>query len=222
MINFNGIKGAIFDLDGTLFDSMGVWDEIDRKFFAKRGLSMPSDYQDAVKRMHFPEAARYTVTRFAFRESEEEIVNEWLEMTKEAYAYDVELKPYAKETLTVLSARGIKLGIATSSAPELFMPVLERCGILPLFSAVARTEEVSRGKGFPDVYLLAAERLNLAPEECAVFEDILHGIKGAKSGGFTTAAVYDRFSAREEAELRREADCYITSYKGFLRHFRRS
>lgn len=210
------MKGAIFDLDGTLLDSMGVWDEIDRKFFARRGLALPEGYQDAVKSMHFPEAARYTVKTFAFPESEEEIVHEWLEMTRAAYAEEVCLKPFAKEYLTQLSRSGVRLGIATSSKEELFLPALDRCGVLPLFSAFARTDEAARGKGFPDVYLLAAQRLGLSPAECTVFEDIPLGIRSAKKGGFTAVAVYDSFSARDEAALRQEADLYIRSFGELL------
>lgn len=216
MIQLSNIKAAIFDLDGTLLDSMGVWDEVDRKFFNMHGLPMQDDYQQAVKNMHFPEAAQYTIEKYKIPKSPEAIIDEWMTLATDIYTNEVSLKPYAKEYLHTLAGKGVKLGIATSSRKELYTPVLMRSGVYPLFSTIVHTEEVSRGKGYPDLYLETARRLNVLPFECAVFEDIILGIKGAKNGGFITVGVYDKFSGCDEYALKREADYYLRSFSEML------
>ena len=203
---------AIFDLDGTLIDSMGMWEQLDADFLARRGLAVPEGYTEAVSSMNFPEAAAYTVRRLGLPESPEEIVREWNSMVAEEYAHGIGLKPHAREYLEFLRDRGIRLGVATALPPELYGPVLKNNGVFPLFAAFADVSEVARGKGFPDVYLLAAERLGVPPCRCAVFEDVLPGVRGAKAAGMTVFGVRDRSSARDEAAIRETAD-------GFLRDF---
>lgn len=215
MNKLQDIRGAVFDLDGTLFDSMGVWMEVDRQFLSKRKITMPDDYHDEVKCRNFPEAAQYTKSRFALPESEEEIMREWSEMTQRRYESDVVLKPYAKEYLTSLKERGVKLAIATSSKQALYAPVFARCGIAEYFDTVVTTED-TKPKRFSDVYEEAARRLGLSPCDCAVFEDIAVGIQSAKRAGFYTVAVHDVASAADRALLRTHADLYIQSFRELL------
>lgn len=209
-----GIKGAIFDLDGTLLDSLHVWADVDRRFFERRGLPLPPDYYDAVKLLDLSAAAHYTKERFALPEPPECFVEEWLSMIREEYALHIGMKPYAKEFLLALRQKGIRLALATSASSELFLPALMRHGVKELFSAFATTGE-SRPKHFPDVYLLAAERLSLPPDACAVFEDVLAGIESAKRGGFYTVAVEER-AERAGGALKAAADRYVTSFSELL------
>ena len=210
------IKGVIFDLDGTLLDSLHVWRDVDIRFFAKRNLPMPNEYLHNVKVLDLYDAAIYTKTTFSLPERPEELVREWLDMVKEEYKFHVALKPYAKEFVESLTARGVKLGVATSSAEELFLPCLKRHGIARYFTAFTETKEAARGKEFPDPYLLAAQKIDAIPEHCAVFEDILVGVKSAKSGGFFTVAVADHYSAADEKALKKEADLFIRGFEELL------
>ena len=210
------IAGAIFDLDGTLLDSMGVWGEIDRRFLARRGIPLPPDYTDAVSSLDFPAAARYTIARFALTDTPEMLMREWSGLARDAYAHEIPLKPHAAAYLRTLAARGVKLGVATSSTPDLYIPALRHNGVYDLFDAFTNRDEVARGKGFPDIYCETARRLGLPPSSCAVFEDIALGVKSAKAGGFLSVAVYDRFAALEEAVIRREADIYLESFAELL------
>lgn len=187
------IKGAIFDLDGTLFDSLWVWEEIDKRFLHKRGLEVPLGYAEAIGAMNFRLSAEYTIRLFGLDETPEALMKEWMEMAHSIYANEIKLKPLAKEFLLELYRRGVKLGIATSSTQDLYMPALENNEITDLFSVIMDTTE-TRGKDFPDIYLAVAEKLKLAPSECVVFEDLPLAIKSAKSGGFKTVAVLDKHS----------------------------
>ena len=186
------IQPAIFDLDGTVLDSLGVWAETDCKFLLRRNIAVPPDYQHAVKSLNFPEAADYTIARFGLEESPAAVMAEWLQLTRGAYACEVGL------------------------APELFLPALERHGLKQLFSTFVTTYDVMKGKHFPDVYLEAAKRLNVLPAECAVFEDVLSAVKTARAAGFYTVAVRDESSAAEEPELRANSDYYLKNYSELL------
>lgn len=212
----NNIKGAIFDLDGTLVDSMYVWQKVDVEFLSRRGFDVPSDYSKMIKTMHFETAARYTIKRFNLQETVEEIIAEWLNMAVNEYRYNVKLKPKAKDLLQKLHTTGTKIALATSSNPMLTEPVLENNGVLNLFSAVCYTSQVGRDKSNPDVYLLAAKSIGVPPTECIVFEDIINGIRGAKKANMKTVAVYDKESENEIELLKLEADLYIKSFEEVL------
>ena len=183
-------RGAIFDLDGTLLDSMGMWDDIDVAFLSRRGLTVPDDYVQAIVPLSFRETAVYTIDRFGLTETPEAVMEEWMRMAEEAYAFRVEPKPYAAELLRRWKARGIRLAVATANHEKLFAPALRRAGIYDCFDAFTTLAEVKRGKGFPDIYLRTAEKLALPPADCLVLEDILAGIRGARAGGFQTCLLY--------------------------------
>ncbi len=128
-------KSYIFDLDGTLLDSMGVWGQIDVDFLAKRGIAVPSDYMDAVSSMSFRETAAYTIKRFALPDAIDSLMREWNDMAAFAYGHTVQMKPYAKEYLMTLREHGVKLAVATTLSAELRAPVLRNNGIDTMFHA---------------------------------------------------------------------------------------
>jgi HAD superfamily hydrolase (TIGR01509 family) len=206
------IKGAIFDLDGTLLDSMHVWSEVDTQFLRKRGIAVPRHYTASVASFSFRETARYTIEQFDLDEDEDSIIAEWTAMSLDKYSSKVKLKAGAREHLEALKAAGIKLATATSILPELYEPVLRNNGIYGLFDAHTFTHEAGRSKSFPDVYLLAAERLGVEPCSCVVYEDLIHGIQSAANAGFYTVAVEDYASAHIASEIKTAAHLYITSF----------
>ncbi|HEX3016864.1 MAG TPA: HAD family phosphatase [Caproicibacter sp.] len=209
-------SAAIFDLDGTLIDSMDVWEKVDGIFLAKRGIAVTPDYTATVGAMSFQEAAEYTIRRFGFADTPAELIREWTKLVEYEYANKIRLKPHAKEYLDFLRSGGVKLGVATALSEELYGPVLKNNGVFGYFEAFASVCEAERGKGFPDVYLLAAKRLRTPPEECVAFEDVLPGIRGVKAAGMTAIGVYDAHSAPDEAKIRSLADRYIFGFSELL------
>lgn len=206
------LDAMILDLDGTLLNSMDVWGWVDETFLGRRGIRVPEDYNAAVSPMGFYAAAQYTIERFGLTETPEELIAEWNRMAAEAYSSRVGLKKGAGAFLERCRHKGIRLAVATASHEELFVPALKNNGVYDCFDAIVTLREVNRGKGFPDIYEKAAQRLSLPPCRCAVFEDIYAGIRGAKDGGFFAVGVYEPFSAHEEDKIREACDLYIHDF----------
>lgn len=209
-------KGYLFDLDGTLLDSMGVWEQIDVDFLTRRNIPVPEDYAQAIAPMGFRRAAEYTIARFGFSQSPEEIMEEWHQMAVEQYAHHLSLKPGAKEYLEELKQQSKPLAVVTASYPELYQPALERGGVLDLFDTIVTVNQVPRGKGFPDIYLEAAKRIQVPPQQCAVFEDITQGIQGAKAADCLAVAVYDSANRGQWDQTKALADLSIRSFEELL------
>ena len=206
------IKACIFDLDGTLLDSMGVWLSIDVEFLKKRGIAVPKDYCDKILSMGFAEVAAYTKERFALPDTVAELLQEWGDMAAHAYGHTVPMKPHAREYLLGLRDCGFKLAVATSAIPRLYELALERHGIRDWFHAVCSSGEVGCGKSRPDIFRLAAQKLGVSPSDCLVFEDILDAVKSAKSIGMTVCAIYDQTSEKDWNEIKATADYAVQSF----------
>ncbi len=206
------IKYAVFDLDGTLFDSMWLWKKIDYDYLSKRGVQVPDDYMKCINHMSVIDTALYSIERFNLKDTPEQLISEWLEMAKQAYCEQILLKPYALEFLQMLKQKNIHMSVATSLSLELALPALKRNGILHFFDNVVNSEQVKRGKGFPDIYLKAINHTQFEPSKCVVFEDILQGVKGAKAGGFYVVGVYDKESEQDHNQMKEIANMFINNF----------
>lgn len=204
--------GVIFDLDGTVLDSMGVWGEIDREFLAGYGIPVPPDYMEAVCAMSFRETAEYTVKRFSLPASPEELMERWLRMAQDSYANHVLLKPGVRELLLALKQAGVKLAVATASRREHFTPCLKRNGVYGLFDAIVTTDDVGCGKSSPEIFRAAAKQLGLAPQDCAVFEDSLAAARSAVQSGAAVFGVYDEHSAGQQEAMAALCREYFTAF----------
>lgn len=213
MSMLENIKGAIFDMDGTLIDSMWIWSKIDVDYLTKRNIPVPPNLKDDIEHLSFYETAKYFKEKFNISDSIERIMDDWNNMAYTEYVNNVTLKPYAKQFLDILKKLNIKIALATSNCTLLLEAALKTLNIYDYFDVIVTTDEVERGKAFPDVYLLAAERLNLKPSECIVFEDILPAVKGAKSAGMTVVGVHDKYSENQKDGILKHADKYILGYK---------
>ncbi|MBO7565116.1 MAG: HAD family phosphatase [Clostridiales bacterium] len=207
-------QAAIFDLDGTLFDSMGVWKQIDTDFLAARGHQVTKDYTDAIKCMSWEEGARYTIERYGLRETPQQVIDTWFSMSEEYYRSKIPMKPFAREYLCYLHEHGVPMAVATSMEPQHNIDVvLSANDLKPFFKNITVATDVTRGKGFPDIYLLAAERMGVRPENCAVFEDILTALRGAAKGGFQTVGIFDPLSESEWPDIVKEATIAVKSWE---------
>ncbi|MFY9177497.1 MAG: HAD family phosphatase [Caldicoprobacterales bacterium] len=212
-----GIKGAIFDLDGTLVDSMGIWARVDIEFLRERGIEVPVDLSEEIQALTFEDCAKYFKRRFGLPETIEEIMDEWNKMAYHEYANNVKLKPGVRDYLSYLKEKDIKIGLATSNIPELLYATLKNNRILHYFDSISTVSEVSRNKNFPDIFLLAAKKMDLKPSECLVFEDILPAILSAKSAGMKTVGVYDKHSEYDMEEIKEHADLFIYNFECLLK-----
>ena len=210
------IKAVLFDLDGTLVDSMWMWKDIDIEYLGKRGFDLPGELQKDIEGMSLTETATYFKNRFELPESLEEIKKEWMDMARDKYCHQVPLKPGAKEFLLYLKEHQIRTGIASSNGIKLVHAVLQAQGVDQYLDSVHTCCDVKRGKPNPDIYLLVAEELDVKPEECLVFEDIPMGILAGKRAGMRTCAVEDVFSRDQMNEKRQLADYYIQDYYDVL------
>lgn len=206
-------KAVIFDLDGTLVDSMWMWRDIDIEFLSERGIAMPETLQSEIEGISFSETAEYFKKRFSLPESTEQLMQIWNEMAHDKYCYEISLKPGAKLFLDFLKARGIKIGIGTSNSYELTTAALKAHGLSEEIDCIMTAREVPNGKPKPDIYLKTAETLGVFPKECLVFEDIPNGILAAKAAGMEVCAVEDLFSQDMLEKKRELADYYISSYE---------
>lgn len=207
------IKAVIFDLDGTLVDSMWMWEDIDIEYLGRYGVALPETLQQDIAGMSFSETAVYFKETFGIPESLEEIKATWNEMAYHKYTHEVPLKPGALDFLKRLKAQGIRTGIATSNSRELAEAVVNSLDLTEYLDEIHTSCEVAKGKPAPDIYLLVAECLEVEPEHCLVFEDIPEGILAGKRAGMKTCAVEDLFSMDLTEEKKALADYYISTYE---------
>lgn len=207
------IEAVIFDLDGSLVDSMWIWPAVDRAYLEKYHLTQPDNFHEGMEGKSYTEVAQYFLDVFPELDCTiEEVKQEWTDMVYEAYTHQVKLKTGAYHFITHLRERGMKFGIATSNARELTEAALEALHVKEYFDSVHTSCEVKSGKPSPDVYLLVAEELKVSPKNCLVFEDVPMGILAGKNAGMRVCAVEDEFSRPQLSKKRELADYYIMDY----------
>lgn len=206
------IDAVIFDLDGSLVDSMWMWHEIDVEYLGRYGLSVPEGLQQDIEGFSFSETAAYFKKRFLLPDSVEEIKRCWNDMAWDKYMTEVPLKPGVREFLKLCKERSLQLGIATSNSRELVTNVADTHGLHDYFSCIMTGCDVGKGKPAPDIYLAVADRLSVLPKRCLVFEDIVPGILAGKSAGMKVCAVEDAYSLDQAEEKKALADYYIKDF----------
>lgn len=214
-INLDDYEAVIFDLDGSLVDSMWMWKAIDIEYLAGFGIEAPVTLQKDIGGRSFVETAIYFKERFGIADSIEKIGDDWNKMAWEKYTNEVPLKDGVAKLLDRCEENGIKLGIASSNSTALIEQVLSSHGIMDKFRSIKSGTEVVKGKPAPDIYLTVADELGTDPSKCLVFEDLVDGIKAAKNAGMTVVAVSDDYSRHSDDIKRELADDYIEDFWGF-------
>lgn len=207
------IKFAIFDMDGTLVDSMGYWNRLADEYLAKFGLPglSPALKEESIALTMLGTGALF-IREFGIPGTPEQIAGDINALMEEHYRTDVPLKPGADGFLARLRAAGVKMCIASSTHPALIDICLRRLGVRDYFEFLLSCEEVGEGKDHPTVYLEAARRMGGTPENTVIFEDILVAARTAKGAGFPLGIIYDVNSDAEQPQLKKLADCYFTRW----------
>ena len=214
------IKAAIFDMDGTLVDSLMVWDVLWSSFGAQYlqdpKFAPTAEDDKKVRTLTLKDAMALIHRNYGIGESGEALLEQANRMMVDFYANRVEMKPGAKEFLQHLKENGVKMCIATATASELVSVAMEHCGLYEYFPKVFSCGDIGKGKDHPDVFLIACEKLGVAPEDTWVFEDSLVAIRTAQKIGMQTVAIYDRYNFGQE-EMRQIATHYIAEGETLLK-----
>ena len=203
----------IFDMDGTLIDSNGIWRDVDIAFLEKRGLPYTKEYYEGVAHTIFPLAAVFTKEFCRLEESCEEIMAEWMELAGDMYATSVTVKPGVRAYLEQCKTAGERMMVLTSSVPEHCRTALTHLELMPYFERVIFAQELGLEKKNPDCFRRAAAMMGVAPQECTVYDDSVAACRGAKSAGMSVVGVYDDYFSATVDEMRQVCDRYILSFE---------
>lgn len=210
------IQGMIFDLDGTLIDSMPAWENIGSDFLKKHGIVPPNDLNETIKTMSFAESARYFIEFYGVAMTEAQVGDEINGMIRENYARHIVLKPYVKETLDHYLNQGIRMGILTATHKTLTELVLRRFGLLDHFDFILTSGMTGLPKSQPEIYHQAVAQLELPAQRITIFEDSLYCIKAARETGCHIVGVFDEASKNDWEAIKNSSDCAIMSFKELL------
>ena len=205
------IKGAIFDLDGTLLDSMFIWDSIGEEYLRSLGKEPHEDLKETFMTLTLEEAAEYYREHYGVTLSVKEIVDGVNAMVEQTYRTKVTLKPGISEYLAWLKENGVRMCVATVTDRYLVEETLERLGVRHYFSEIFTCAEVGFGKDKPIIYQKALEHLGTEKSDTYVFEDLPFALNTAKTDGFPTVGVYDRHEVHQD-ELKELADYYVLDF----------
>jgi len=204
------IEGAVFDLDGTLLDSMKMWRTLGVRYLASKGVQDTSSVTEEIRYLDLIPAADFMAEKYLPGYTGERIYAEIKALIRDFYETKVQLKEGAMEFLVYLRNKGVRMSVATATDRELFIPALKRLGADGFFEGYVTNVEVGRGKHFPDIYDAARKLIGTPKEKTYVFEDIFVGANTAKNAGYKVVGVYESVASDTEREdLIRVADIYV-------------
>lgn len=202
------MKAAIFDVDGTLLNSMPVWEDIGERYLASQNITAEKNLRAALHTMSLEQGAAWMKEKYQLDKSISQIIEEVLKIVSDFYRFEAPLKPGVKKTLEWFKERNIQMTVATSGNRELTEAALARNGILDYFEQIYTCTETGAGKDEPLIYLKAAESMQAEPNETLVFEDALHAAETAKKAGFVVVGVYDEENRKNISKMKEVCDCY--------------
>lgn len=212
----DNIEAVLFDLDGTLVDSMWMWPQIDKEFLNDRGFEVPEGLKADIDGLSMSEDAVYFKKRFNMPDSEDELIDIWNNMALHHYEEDVRLQPGAEEFLYFLRRKGIRMAVVTSNSRVLCEAALRANDVEDYFGAIVTSEDVSHGKPDPEGYLTAANMLGATPHDCIVFEDLPAGLTAAHEAGMTPIAFDDDYSRAYLDEKQALCHLIISDYRELM------
>lgn len=210
------MRGAIFDLDGTLIDSMWVWAKIDDELLRAFGEKPDEEYREAITKLSFREGAEYIISRYRLQKTPEQILKQIDDMAMHEYRANIRLKPGVREYLLELSRQGVSLAVGTSCTQALCRAVLESNGIINLFEHFIFANTIPGGKRTPEFFKVCAEKMGLECGDCTVFEDSVFAAQSAKAAGCRTVGIYDDYTGEQFNALREACGRTIHSFAELL------
>ena len=208
----SGVRAVLFDLDGSLMDSMWMWKQIDIEYLGMHGKECSPTLQKDIEGLSIVEVAHYFKKNYGITDSIEDMIDTWNDMAFDKYSHEVNLKPGAMEFLNYCKDKDIKLGICSSNSSKLINAVLDAHKIKDRFGIIITGHDVSCGKPDPECYLTAAKALDVDLSTCLVFEDLVKGIEAGNNAKMRTCAVRDEYSEYQWKEKVEIADYYINDY----------
>ena len=209
------IRGVIFDIDGVLLDSLGIWDDLGARYLLSIGVRPEEGLNEILFSMSMEQGSAYLNEHYHLQKTDEEVSSGISKMLEKFYFDEVLLKPGAKELLEFFKTKGIKITAATSSPRIHVEKALERNGMLCFIEKLFTNTEVGASKHSPEIYNRAAEYMGTKPNETLVFEDSLYALKTAKNAGFVTAGVYDIKGETDQEGVKNTGDVYAKELNDF-------
>lgn len=206
------IKGIIFDADGTLLDSMYIWEELGERYLANRDIKAEEGLGQILYPMTLEQSSMYLKEKYSIDDSTDKIIKDILSLLTDFYQKEALLKEGAFSYLEKMKAKGVVMGIATSGDKKLLISALKRLNVYDYFSIIKTCSEYDTSKNEPLIYLKTAEILGTTPNETVVFEDVLCGIMTAKDAGFVTVAVEDLSNMPDRQQLKECANYCIKDF----------
>lgn len=205
-------KGMIFDLDGTLVDSMGVWGDVDIKILTKYGVKPPENLAELLKPMSFMQSTDYFINVLGVDAEPDELLKEMYDVVIEDYLYHIPAKEDAYEFVKRQHSEGVKLCVATATNIDLAEGCLKRLGMFEFFDFIVTCDQLETGKDRPDIYHYCAKQFGLKPGKIMVFEDAVHSAKTAKEAGYCVVGIYEKLAEDDMPALMKLCDYFIRKY----------
>ena len=208
-------RAAIFDFDGTLAASGGVWGRVERTFLERRGIPHDAGFDERLAAMGFEDRALHTIGHYGLDDTVQQVCDEWNALGRELYATEVRLRPGAEAYVRALRSAGVPVALATTNDPDVLAATEPRTHVLELFDVRVHGRDVAHHtKEHPDIYLEVARRLGVAPRDCLVFEDVLPAVRTARDAGMRAVGVRTDSPRQPWDDIRREADLAVEGWEG--------
>ncbi len=203
------ISAAIFDVDGTLLDSLSMWEKIDELYLSRHGIQVSKEISQTLFTYSLEEGARYMKEQFGIADPIDKMMQDLIDLSMDFYEHQVPVKKGVVKVLDYLQDRHVPMAIATSNSHEVVTDVLLAHHLDHYFKKAFTVDEIGIGKESPDIYLKACDYLKSRPQNTLVFEDAYHAIKTVKDAGFITVGCYDAFSDQDQKLIKKKVDYYV-------------